>query len=145
MKSILDDLDITLDNNMITGSGSTTDTITINSTIPNGTLVWGNSPHDYYYPVTGDTITTSTITNGTISNAHRSLNVKGDAEFEGDIIVKGTSLTDRLDGIEKRLGILRPNPKLEDKWEELKELGERYRQLEQEILEKEQIWSTLKK
>ena len=37
------------------------------------------------------------------------------------------------------------NEKLEEKWEELKALGDKYRELEKDILEKEQIWNTLKK
>lgn len=73
------------------------------------------------------------------------LTVKGDALFEGNIKLKGVDLNDRFDEIEKRLAILRPNNDLEGRWEELKELGERYRQLEQEILEKEQVWDILKK
>jgi hypothetical protein len=73
------------------------------------------------------------------------LTVKGDALFEGNVKIKGIDLNDRFDEIEKRLAILRPNNDLEGRWEELKELGERYRQLEQEILEKEQVWDILKK
>lgn len=73
------------------------------------------------------------------------LHVKGDAEFEGDVKIKGRSLTDTLDKIEERLAILHPNEKLEDKWLELKKLGDMYRALEKDILEKEKIWETLKK
>ena len=49
-----------------------------------------------------------------------------------------------MDRVEERLNILRPNPKLEDKWDELAELGKRYRELEAEILEKEKMWNILK-
>lgn len=73
------------------------------------------------------------------------IHVQGDAEFQGDIKIKGVSLNDRLDKIESRLGILRPNEKLEDKWERLKELGDEYRKLEKEIHEGEKIWDILKK
>ena len=73
------------------------------------------------------------------------LHVKGNAEFEGDIKIKGKSLADTLDNIEKRLAILHPNKELEDKWEKLKELGDQYRALEKDIIEKEKIWETLKK
>ena len=54
-------------------------------------------------------------------------------------------LTEMLEGIEKRLGILTANPALEDRWEKLKALGEEYRQLEKDLLEKEQIMEILKK
>jgi hypothetical protein len=50
-----------------------------------------------------------------------------------------------LEKIDERLAILHPNPKLEDKWDELKELGKRYRELEQELIEKEKVWAILKK
>ena len=73
------------------------------------------------------------------------LSVKGDADFEGEITIKGKSLTDMLDKIEERLAILHPNPELEDKWDELKELGKRYKELEQELIEKEKMWAILKK
>jgi len=73
------------------------------------------------------------------------LHVKGNAEIEGDLKVKGKSLADAIDNIEKRLAILHPNPELEERWEQLKALGEQYRELERDILEKEKIWDILKK
>jgi hypothetical protein len=73
------------------------------------------------------------------------LKVNGDAEIDGDIKVKGKSLSEAIENIEKRLAILHPNEKLEEKWEELKALGERYRELEKDILEKEKIWEIIKK
>ena len=50
-----------------------------------------------------------------------------------------------LEKIDERLAILHPNPELEDRWDELKELGKRYKELEQEIIEKEKVWTILKK
>lgn len=73
------------------------------------------------------------------------LSVKGDADFEGEVTIQGKSLTEMLDKIEERLAILHPNPELEDKWDELKELGKRYKELEAEIIEKEKVWAILKK
>ena len=73
------------------------------------------------------------------------LQVKGDAEFDGDVKLKGKSLNETLENIEKRLNILRPNPELEEKWDELKELGEKYRALEADIIEKQKMWDILKK
>lgn len=72
------------------------------------------------------------------------LKVNGDAEIDGDLKIKGKSLSEAIENIEKRLAILHPNEKLEKKWEELKALGERYRELEKDILEKEKIWNILK-
>jgi len=83
--------------------------------------------------------------NWTNSTTNSTLEVKGDANFEGDVKIKGNSIVDLIDNIEKRLAILHPNLELEDKWEELKSLGTKYRKLESEILEKEKIWTILKK
>ena len=73
------------------------------------------------------------------------LKVNGNADFDGEVTIKGRNLTDMLDKIEERLAILHPNPELEDKWDELKELGKRYKELEQEIIEKEKVWAILKR
>jgi hypothetical protein len=73
------------------------------------------------------------------------LQVKGDAEFDGEVTIKGKNIADMFAKIEERLAILHPNPELEDKWDELKELAKRYKELEQEIIEKEKVWKILKK
>jgi len=97
------------------------------------------------------TVTAPSLTSGnwlgnvTVGSHQAGLRVAGDAHFDGEIIVQGVKLADRLDKIEERLGILRPNEKLEEKWDELKALGDRYRELEKDILEKEKIWDLLKK
>jgi len=105
-----------------------------------------------------DTITIGPLTTGTngsvynistdwnyMGNTNNSLDVKGDANFEGDVKLKGKSLSDTLQSIEERLAILRPNIELEEKWEKLKTLGNMYRELEKEILEKQEMWNILKK
>ena len=62
-----------------------------------------------------------------------------------DIFVKGVGLSERLSQIEKRLDILVINPKLEAKYEQLKKLGEEYRALEKDLLEKDKILDILKR
>ncbi len=62
-----------------------------------------------------------------------------------DIVVQGCSLMATLDSIQQRLNILEPNTALEAEWHELRKLGERYRQLESELLEKQKMWKTLSK
>jgi hypothetical protein len=80
-----------------------------------------------------------------------SLHVQGDAEFkgdvtfEGDVAIKGKSIKESLLAIEERLAILRPNEKLEEKWDNLRELRKQYMELEAEIIEKEKMWAILKK
>ncbi len=112
---------------------------TLSTTLNNG-LLWNNPT----YTSTASPYTTATNWT-TYNNQPQVLRVSGDAEFEGDIKIKGVSMSDRLDAIEERLGILRPNNHLEGKWEKLKKLGEEYRKLEKEILEGENIWDMLKK
>lgn len=79
---------------------------------------------------------------GTLSNTNYNYH---DIRVEGDIVIKGKSITDRLETIEKRLAILHPNPELEGKWGQLKALGDEYRKLEQEIIEKQNMWDIIKK
>jgi hypothetical protein len=45
--------------------------------------------------------------------------------------------------IEKRLNILQVNPELESQWQELKELGDQYRELESKLLEKNKVWEKI--
>lgn len=97
------------------------------------------------YTVSSPNYTYDTITLNGSNAKDNALTVKGDATFEGNLKIKGVDLTERLDAIEQRLGILRPNNDLEGKWEKLKALGEEYRKLEQEILEGENIWDILQR
>jgi len=85
-------------------------------------------------------ISTPNATTGTST-----MTVKGDAEFEGNIKVGGKDLVELLTKIEDKLAIYKANPELEEKWEELRELSKRYKELEAEIKEKEQVWDILKK
>ena len=62
-----------------------------------------------------------------------------------DIFIDGQGLSERLGKIEKRLDILVVNPALEQKYEQLKKLGEEYRQLEKELLEKDKVLDILKR
>ena len=119
------------------GSGATL-------TTAGGGLMWGNVGTPYTYTGAPGTLT-SAGGNWTTYNQPTILKVEGDAEFKGEVTIKGVKLDDRLTAIEERLGILRPNNDLEGKWEKLKALGEEYRKMEKEILEGEDIWATLKK
>ena len=63
---------------------------------------------------------------------------------DADIMVNGRSLMDAIDALEQRLNILVPNPELEDEWDELRRLGELYRELERKCKEKGEMWKKLK-
>ena len=126
-----------LDLSTITMPASTlpnTNPITINSG-SGGLFLYANSTS----PQWNDTMSISKIQPSGV------LVVKGDAEFEGDICIKGKSLAVTLSKIEERLAILHPNKNLEQKWDELKELGRLYRELEKDILEQEKIVEILKR
>ena len=90
-------------------------------------------------PAWNDTITLST------TSTPNTLKVHGDAEFEGEVKIKGKSLSDTLSKLEERLSILHPNEKLEEKWEKLRELRKEYMELEADIIEKEKIVEILKR
>ena len=62
-----------------------------------------------------------------------------------DIKLGDVSLKDFINKIEQRLALLTPNPELEKEWGELKELGDRYRELEKQITEKMKTWDILKR
>jgi hypothetical protein len=110
------------------------------------------------YTVTSNSLTAGSVltTNGTGASAWatltadpnlqgKTLHVNGNATITGELSVQGVNLAERLDSIEHRLGILRPNEELEEKWDNLRALGQAYRELEKEILEKQEMWAILKK
>jgi hypothetical protein len=168
-------LNLDLDDNMngygaqpaLTISSASVDTITLGSGASGTTYdfnyndtisLTGAAGSPYTFPATNITISNttggygqilSTGINGTWndfgSTGKPSLKVTGDADFDGDVKIKGKSITEVFDKIEERLAILHPNPELEDRWEELKELSKRYKELEKEIIEKEKMWDILKR
>jgi hypothetical protein len=143
-------------------SSDSIDTITLTGTGGSPTYTIsspGNVSGGLYWGLNGTSagssgqVLTSNVTNtgwANISLAEpnlqgATLKVNGNADFDGEVTIKGKNLTDMLEKIEERLAILHPNEELEDKWDELKELGKRYKELEAEIIEKEKIWAILKK
>lgn len=87
-----------------------------------------------------DTIWTSDFANTTIGPSHGNIDLRGD---NADIIINGVSLKETLQGIQERLNMLAPNPEMEAEWHELRELGERYRELEARCREKSKMWQKL--
>jgi len=83
------------------------------------------------------------------------LNSTWDTSYSDTITIGGHTLTEQklkaLDGLQewqeevnKKLAILQPNPELEEQWSELKELRQRYVELEKELTEKTKMWNILK-
>jgi hypothetical protein len=128
-------------------TGSANDTITLSS------LNYGHS-----YPnisITSPSVHTTSGTLGpfTISgagtdtapwyNQTTSSKIRLDGA-DADIEVNGISLLKTMQEIQIRLNLLQPNTALEAEWEELYELGRKYRELEQKILDKQATWDRLK-
>ena len=117
-------------------------TITSTDTMSTG-LYWATNTSQNQVLTTNGTNTSWITSDPNLKGA--SIQVKGDAEFDGEVTIKGKNIADMFAKIEERLAILHPNPELEDRWDELKELGKRYKELEAEIIEKEKVWAILKK
>ena len=90
-------------------------------------------------------ITSATISQNNSLTVTGSASIGGDLKVSGDIDVGGGSLGERIDRIEARLAILRVRPDLEERWQQLRELGDQYRQLEAELIERDWIFEQLKK
>ncbi len=111
---------------------------------------WANSSTVTIGPYTSGSILTGAGSNGTwytsSSQPRVNLTTNGvEMAKDCDVTIGDWSLKKAMDKIEQRLAILNPNPKLEAEWAELKELGDRYRELEQEIEAKMKTWEILKK
>ena len=91
------------------------------------------------------TISTPNILDS-LSTDSFTLNSNWNTSYSDTITIGGETLTERklkaLDGLQewqeevnKKLAILQPNPELEEQWSELKELRQRYVELEKELIE----------
>ena len=96
------------------------------------------------YPISDMSIGLANTSNLTANALH----ARGDVIVDGDLKVNGTisapTIESRLDAIESRLAILRPNSDLESRWDELKAARERYQELEAEFRRYEQVLDILK-
>jgi hypothetical protein len=153
------DKDVLSEDDLVLGSGSTTDTITISGTDYSynysnpytidmssiGTITLNNTGTGYsttsvtsaagsYLSSNGSYNTwvtsPSTLITSNTSSATPGITVKGDAEFEGDIKIDGVSLRDTIKAITDRLAILVPDPKKLEKYEALQKAYKHYKLLE---------------
>jgi hypothetical protein len=139
MATIKDLTDITLTSSSV-DSWSEYNMSDLNATWLSG----ASGSNGYTYTTTGTGAGSPWITTDTI-DGYNTLSVKGNADFDSDITVKGRSLTEFMESVEQRLNILRPNPALEAEWDQLRELGEQYRELEKQLTEKSQMWAALQR
>ena len=73
-------------------------------------------------------------------NVHGKMAINGE---DADIEINGVSLKQTLEDLQERLAILQPNPELENEFKELREIRQKYVQLERNLLEKKEMWDTL--
>jgi hypothetical protein len=131
---------ITLDSStMYTGS------ITVpTTTITNGGYTIGSAgSNGQFYTSTG----TGHYNWNNVATTSPGVNITGtgiDMAAGTDIKVDGKSLKEFMSNVEDRLNILHPNPALEDRWEQLKELRRQYIEMEKDLLEKEKLMKILK-
>lgn len=105
----------------------------ISTSIHNTTGSWGtlnstigaNGTSGSYYGNTN-----YTFSNITSSSAKNGLHVTSNAEFDGDVKIKGVSIVDAIDKINQRLAILVPDPAKLEHFEALKRAYENYKILE---------------
>jgi len=109
-------------------------------TIGTGTSPWSGSNVTWASPNTWTTGDTFTINPNLIVKPSGSISVKGD---DADIDINGKSMKAWMEKVEERLNLLCVNPDLESDWEELREIGNQYRALEQRIKDKMTTWKTL--
>ena len=101
-----------------------------------GTYIGSNGA----YGAVADWSTQATIAPLTV-NASGKIDLQGES---ADITINGTSLKATLAALHERLNWMQPNTDLEAEWDQLRELGDRYRELEQQCQEKSQMWTKLR-
>ena len=120
-------------------------TITLNDLNSNTTIASNSWPSLTIFDA-NTSITTGSIgptwLDSNINSSSGQLSLTGE---NADIVVNGESLMSMIQNIQERLNILRPNEHLEAEWDQLRELGDAYRKLEAELLEKQRMWNALKK
>jgi len=138
-----------------TASDIANDTITITSALDNMSLT---SPYTVTGAIGASISPSVTFGNLSLSNTIYSTGTNATPWFtqsptsgriqlngEGaDVEVNGWSLVAAVKRIEERLSLFQPNPELEKEWEDLRELGEQYRKLEQHIKDKQATWDRIK-
>jgi hypothetical protein len=112
------------------GGGSGVSTVSVSNPVLMGGSVIG--------PGNGSGNWTQTVTPGKI-------HVQGDAVFDGNITWQGRDMREWFASVESRLAMLKPNPKLEQGWEELANLRQQYVELERKLLEQQRVFDILKK
>ena len=127
------------------------DTVTLSSLNYNNTVINGGYTSPGYGAVPNVSITGPsgpyTFSPGANTAPWYTQTASTKIKLEGadaDIEINGISLLKTMQEIQSRLNLLQPNTALEVEWEELYALGKKYRELEQQIKEKQATWDRLK-
>jgi len=121
-------------------------TVNISSVDANLTIGTASNTYTLSSPVWNTTSDVYTIATGWSNGANVSNGTSGKISLHGkdaDIEINGESLVAMLKRIEERINLLTVNHELESEWEELRELGNQYRELEQRIKDKLDTWNKL--
>ena len=108
------------------------------STIPSSITISNSSSSNYGATGSSGSFLTSGLNGTSWSNINWSgnvnptpgLQVKGDAEFEGKVMINGRNISEFMETISKRLAILVPDPAKLEHFEALKKAYEHYKTLE---------------
>jgi hypothetical protein len=105
---------------------------------PPGSVLTGAVPA--YSPNNSYTFAATSVASPFIA-AETGLTLTGNA----DIKFGNVSLKDFMEQVSLRLNMMVPNPELERQWDELRTLGETYRAVEKECMDKAKVWDILKR
>ena len=106
---------------------------------PSGNVIIGSgllSGNAYTYSIGAASYKVNNTTWNGLSSGHvnitnqGALQVRGDAEFGGKVMINGQDLAQSLEKIQQRLSILVPDPKLLEKYDALRQAYEHYKTLE---------------
>lgn len=108
------------------------------STIPSSITISSSSSSNYGATGNSGSFLTSGLNGTSWSNVNwggnvnptPGLQVKGDAEFEGKVMINGRNISEFMETISKRLAILVPDPAKLEHFEALKKAYEHYKTLE---------------
>lgn len=126
------------DTDLTISGGEGTDTLTLNMsnypnissnssiTVPYTISTGGAGTNGYVYTSTGSG--TSWVAPNVHTTTQGTIKVTGDADFDGDVKIKGHSLIKLLESIEDRLAILMdPDPERLEKFQALKKAYDNYK------------------
>ena len=91
--------------------------------------------------------TTTTNNTGGYTFSNQNIQPSNTIQIKGkdaDLVIGDKSMKTWMEKVEERLNILTPNPEMEQDWDDLRKLGERYRKLEKKCKEKSDTWNKLK-